>query len=70
MNDELQRVRNRLRQENMKRGALAVVASGSGVSSRTIYNVMHSPGDPHIATVDKLAAYFKKVDKKLAKEAV
>ena len=66
MND-LQAVRARLRKAGAKRGVLTEIASGSGVSSRTIYNLIHSDASPNMATIDKLLAYFKREDRKAAK---
>lgn len=64
MNEELKRVRDRLRKENQTRGRLAEVARATGVSPRTLYNVVHSEQNLHLATLDKLSAFFKKADKK------
>lgn len=73
MNDQLQQVRDKLRKANTKRGAMAEVARDSGVSSRTIFNLLHpGAGDykPNLATLDKLDTYFKKISRKANKEAV
>lgn len=64
MNEELKRVRDRLRKENQTRGRLAEVARATGVSPRTLYNLVHSDQNPHLATLDKLTTYFKKSDRK------
>lgn len=65
MNDQLQQVRARLKKASHTHGELTAIAGGSGVSSRTIYNLMNkSDCNPNLATLDKLAAYFKKADRK------
>ena len=71
MTQDLQGIIRRLTQAKTQRGRLTQIAIGSGVSYRTIYSLMHD-ADPvaSAATMDKLSAYFKKIDKKLAREAV
>ena len=68
MNEQLQAVKARLKKASLQRGELSAIASQSGVTTRTIYNLMHDVGRPNLATLEKLAAHFKKTDKKLAKE--
>lgn len=67
MNEELQGIINRLNEAKQERGRLTRIAADSGISYRTIYAVMIGT-KPSLGTVEKLAAYFKKIDKKLAKE--
>lgn len=68
MSQELQGIVTRLTEAKTQRGRLKQIAGASGVSYRTIYSLMHDqPPVASAATVDKLTAYFKKADKKLAK---
>jgi DNA-binding phage protein len=64
MNEQLQQVLARLKKARLQRGQLARIAEDSGVTSRTIYNLMHKDCRPNLATLDKLLAYFKKADRK------
>lgn len=64
MSERLQDVRKRLDEAGKERGRLALVATGSGVPYRTIYNIMRDKSTPNATTVDKLAAYFKKEERK------
>lgn len=71
MNQELQGIVKRLREAKEQRGRLKQIATGSGVSYRTIYSIMNiEPPIASAATMDKLAAYFQKADRKAKKEAV
>lgn len=67
MNEELQKIVKRLNEAKQTRGLLTRIATDSGISYRTIYAVMVG-AKPSLGTVEKLSAYFKKQDKKLAKE--
>lgn len=70
MNTELQDIIRRLNEAKERRGRLAVIAAESRISTRTIYGLMHDETPKATArTIDKLADYFKKADKKLAKES-
>lgn len=69
MNQDLQGIVNRLAEAKEQRGRLTQIAAGSGVSYRTIYSLLHAAAPvASAATVDKLLAYFKKADKRAAKE--
>lgn len=69
MNQQLQEIVARLRKASHTHGELAGIAQASGVSSRTIYNLLHKDSKPNLATLEKLEAHFKKADrKKIAKE--
>lgn len=64
---QLKEIAARLLEERKQHGRLTQIASATGISSRTVYSVMS--GLPvSIATADKLAAYFTKLDRKAKKE--
>lgn len=67
MTEELQEIIKRLTEAKAERGRLTRIASDSGISYRTIYAILIG-ATPSLGTVEKLTAYFKKLDKKLAKE--
>lgn len=69
MNEQLQSVLDRLVKAKEERGRLSKIAAASGISYRTIYGMMQGGQTPSASTVDKLAAYFKREDKKASKEA-
>lgn len=58
----------RLQHERGTFGRIAQIGRESGVTPRTLYLLMSGKREPSAATSDKLAAYFKKADKKLAKQ--
>ena len=67
---DLQTVRYRLRKAALtkKRGVLTEIASESGVSTRTIYNLTHREDTgANLVTLGKLLAYFKREDRKATK---
>ena len=67
MNEQLQELLKRLNEAKEQRGRLAMIAAESLVSSRTIYAFMH--GKPASAkTVDKLTAFFAKLDRSKSKK--
>lgn len=66
MTDELQDIIKKLAAaKEGRRGGLSEVAAQSGISSRTIYGLLHDK-EPKatVRTVNKLAAYFRKVQRK------
>lgn len=65
MNTELQELVEKLREAKKERGRLSQIAADSGISYRTIYGLLIAE-DPVASarTSDKLAAYFKKADRK------
>lgn len=67
MSEQLQELQRRLFAAKEQRGRLTEIAAGAGITYRTLYAVMQPDCKPSAATVDKLSAYFKKADKKLAK---
>lgn len=68
MNQQGMEVVARLQSERGTYGRIAQIGKESGVTSRTLYLLMSGKREPSASTLDKLVAYFKKVDKKLAKE--
>lgn len=69
MNDQLLDIRKRLNDASTERGRLTRIAAESGISYGTLYSVMHKEDkQPSAATVDKLAAYFKRAARATAKE--
>lgn len=71
MKEDLQKMVDKLHEAKQQRGRLSQIAADSGVSYRTIYGLMHTESPVASArTFDKLAAYFKKVERRIAKEAV
>lgn len=67
MNDQLLDIRKRLAEAAQHRGRLTRIAADCGLSYGTIYGVMHKEDKtPSASTVDKLAAYFKKAQRRAA----
>lgn len=66
MSEELIKLRARLEEASKQRGTLAQIALATSVTSRTIYSVMRAQHEPNASTISKLAAYFKKADRKAA----
>lgn len=50
------------------RGTLVRIARESKCDPRTVRSILRGEHSTHISTIDKLAAHFKKLDKKSAKE--
>lgn len=58
----------RLQDERGTYGRIAKIGKESGVTARTLYLLMSGKREPSASTLDKLTAYFKKADKRAAKE--
>lgn len=66
MSEQLYDVRAKLRAARQKHGEMAKIALASGVTYRTLYNLLNTTKSPNVATLDKLSAYFKKQARKAA----
>ena len=69
MNQQLQDIQRRLILAKEQRGRLTQIAKETSISTRTLYSTMKPDATPSAATLDSLTAYFKKLDRKFAKEA-
>lgn len=66
--DQITYVRARLEEMAKSRGGIALVAHDTLIDRRTVRAVLNPSHHANIGTINTLAAYFKKADKKLAKE--
>lgn len=64
MSDQLQSVLSRLASAKEARGELSRIAHETGISYRTIYGMMNGQQTPTATTVGKLAAFFKRDDRR------
>lgn len=64
MSDQLQAVLMRLTSAKEARGELTRIAHETGISYRTIYGMMNGEQTPTVATIGKLAAFFKREDRR------
>lgn len=66
--NERETVLDRLTQAKAERGRLTQIAAATGISYRTIYGMMHAKQRPTATTIARLLNYFKKIDRKAAKQ--
>lgn len=67
MSEQLKEILARLKDAKEQRGRLTEIAAGAGITYRTLYAVMQPDCKPSAGTIDKLAAYFKKLDRRAGK---
>lgn len=67
MNEQLRVIQQRLAEAKKQRGRLTEIAAGASITYRTVYSVMKSDASPSAQTLDKLTAYFKKLDRRAGK---
>lgn len=60
MSEQLSAMRAKLQRAKAKRGELAKIAQASGITARTLYNLMNTDASPNLSTLDKLEKYFKR----------
>lgn len=65
MEDNLTYVRRKLTEARTERGKFAQVARDTETDARTMRTLLDGSRAPNKATVNKLAAYFKRADRKL-----
>lgn len=64
MNEQALKLVRRLQDERGTYGRIAQIAKASGVTARTLYKLMANEHAPSITTIDKLATYFRKEDRR------
>lgn len=68
--EQLNYVRGKLEEISKTRGGVALVAHDTKIDRRTVRALLDPAHRANIGTINTLSAYFKKIDRKLAKEAV
>lgn len=68
MQNEVEYLRGRLADARKVRGRIAQIGRAIEVDRRTLDKLSDPSHTPHANTIDKLLAYFRKLDKKAAKE--
>lgn len=63
MQNDVEYLRGRLSDARKVRGRVARIGRAAEIDRRTLDKLSDPAHTPHAATIDKLLAYFKKVDK-------
>lgn len=64
MNENTLYVRSQLEEARKERGRIAIISRETNTDRRTVLEILGNRRVAHAATVDKLAAYFRRLAKK------